>query len=134
MRVFLRNEKGKSRVDGVLKRHGYFNDAGPMWLGNLWDKNLCNNMYNASLKNEIFNKNKELIKFLKIINDESKISVIGFYDLHSICKKTNIKTMQKKEIVINKIKKFEYKSSETHFSGHGIRSDITLNKLIKILK
>ena len=152
MRVFLKNIKGKNEVDEILKLHEHFNGAGPIWIGNLWDKNLVNKMYNNTIKNKILNKNNELIKFLKIIKDESKINVVGFYDLHDICetsknqrflvprkskgfsRENKIKNMQKKAIIINKIKKLGCKASETHFSGHGIRSSIPLKTLIRILK
>ena len=134
MRVFLRNDKGKSEADKILKQHGLFHDAGPMWLGGLWDRDLANKICNNALKNKIFNKNIELVKFLKTINEESKINAIGFYDLHDICQKNKIKHLQKKETIKETIKKLGYKASSTHFKGHGIRSNIPLNKLIKILK
>ncbi len=134
MRVFLRAEKGKSEVDDVLSQHRYFNGAGPMWTGALWGKNLANKICINAIRNKIFNKNKELIKFLKIIKDESEINSVGFYDLHDICEKNKIKKIQKKEAIIEKIKKSGYKASGTHFSGHGIRSDIPFKELIRILK
>ena len=134
MRVFLRNEKGKNDVDKILKRHDFFNNTGPIWLGNLWDKELVEKIYNIALNNKLFNQNKELINFLKIIKEESKINAVGFYDLHDICQKNNIRHLPKKEIIIKKIKKLGYKVSDTHFKGEGIRSDMPINKLIKILK
>jgi len=134
MRVFLKNEKGKDKVDEILKCHKMFNNAGPMWTGQLWKQDLCSSMYKDSLKNEIFNKNKELIRFLKTINEESKIDAIGFYDLNEICKKNKIKSLQKKEFIKNKIKKSGYKVSDTHFKGDGIRSNIPMEKLIGVLR
>jgi tRNA (guanine26-N2/guanine27-N2)-dimethyltransferase len=44
MRCYFRAEKGKQRVDKVLKHHGFFDKAGPMWLGTLFDKRLVNMM------------------------------------------------------------------------------------------
>src|SRR3989338_8278130 len=81
MRVFLRNEKGKSKVDEVLKHHDYFENAGPMWLGSLWDEDLASKIYETALKTKIFKNYNELTKFLRIIKEESKIRSIGFYDL-----------------------------------------------------
>ena len=133
MRVFLKNEKGKSKVDVILKQHDCFNNAGPMWTGNLWDKTLCTKMYKNALKSRIFNKNKELARFLKTVKEESKINSVGFYDLHDVCGKNKIKKMLKKQEVINKIKKSGYQASETHFKGEGIRSDIPMDKLIMLL-
>ena len=75
-----------------------------------------------------------MIKFLKIVKDESKINTAGFYDLHDICKRNKIKSLQKKDTIISKIKKSGFKASETHFSGHGIRSNIQINQLVEILR
>lgn len=134
MRVFFRNDKGKNKADKVLKPHGMFNNAGPMWLGELWDRQLCSKMYNSSIKNKTFSKNKELIKFLKTINDESKINALGFYDLGIIAEKNKIKELPKKGALKAKIRKSGYWASDTHFSGNGIRSDIPMNKLVSMLK
>ncbi len=95
---------------------------------------MINKIYNNVIKNKIFNQNKQLIKFLKTIKEESKINTVGFYDLHDLCKKSKIKHLQKKEVIINKIKKLGYNASETHFKGEGVRSNIPINKLIKISK
>ena len=134
MRVFLRNDKGKNKADGILKLHGMFNNTGPMWLGGLWDKGLVGKMYKSSMKDKTWNKNVDLIKFLKTIKEESKIDAVGFYDLNSICEKNKTGNLQKKEVIKDRIKKLGYKSSDTHFKGEGIRSDIPLDKLIKTLK
>jgi len=133
MRVFLKNIKGKNKVDEALKLHGMLNDAGPMWLGNLWDKNLVDKIHKNAFKNKIFNSNKQLIKFLQTIKEESKIHAIGFYDLHDICERNKIKNLQKKEKIMNKIKKSRYQVSNTHFKGEGIRSNIQINQLVRIL-
>ncbi|MBI3026929.1 hypothetical protein HYY70_02355 [Candidatus Woesearchaeota archaeon] len=134
MRIFLKNYKGKNKSDETLKSHGYFNNAGPMWLGNLWDKHLTSRIYVNALKNKFFKNNKELTRFLKIIRDESKIDAVGFYDLSDICRKNKLKHLQKKEFVISKIRKLGYQASETHFKGEGIRSDMPLAKLINLMK
>ncbi|MBI2656663.1 hypothetical protein HYX03_02905 [Candidatus Woesearchaeota archaeon] len=134
MRVFLKNEKGKNKVDDTLKQHGKFNDAGPMWLGDLWDDQLCNRIFNNAIKNKIFKNNKNLINFLKTIKEESKIKTVGFYDLHDICERNSIKKLQKKEILMNKLKKIGYQASETHFKGEGIRSNMPYLKLANLLK
>jgi len=55
MRVFLKCEKSKSKTDEILKQHKMFNNAGPMWLGKLWDNKLVNRMYKLS-KNKVYSK------------------------------------------------------------------------------
>ena len=134
MRVFLKSEKGKNKVDDILRQHGNFGNAGPLWSGSLWDKKLAARMYNNALKSRILSGNKPLIDFLRIINEESKINSAGFYDLHDICEKNKIKRMRKKAEIISKIKKAGYKASETHFKGEGIRSNIPYAKLVGMMK
>ncbi len=127
MRVFLRCEKGKSKVDEILKLHSYFEGAGPIWSGKLWDGKLVNLM----VRN---NKIKENEKFLKIIKDEAKINTIGFYDIHKIAKRNRLKKLPRKLELIKKLKKMGFKASETHFDPEAIRSDIELKKLKVELK
>ncbi len=134
MRIFLRSEKGKSSVDELLRQHGYFNNAGPMWLGSLWDRKLGGGIYNNSLKNKISSKNIGLLRFLKTIKEESKLNVVGFYDLHDICGKNKVQKLSKKEIIKNKIRNLGYKVSDTHFKGEAVRSNVPLDVLVKILK
>ncbi|MDP7180091.1 MAG: tRNA (guanine(26)-N(2))-dimethyltransferase [Candidatus Woesearchaeota archaeon] len=129
-RVFFQVEKGKERVDAILKQHNHLNSTGPMWLGQLWDTKLVNNMI-KSIKTEPSEKNP-LVDFLKIIKDESSINTVGFYDLHFICKKYKIKEIPKRQKLIKKIKKLNYKASVTHFNPEAIRSNIPLKKLIKL--
>ncbi|MBI2652949.1 hypothetical protein HYX00_05785 [Candidatus Woesearchaeota archaeon] len=134
MRIFLRNDKGKNKVDNILKQHGDFNNAGPVWLGRLWDKSLVNKIFYNAINNRIFKQNKDLINLLKIIKEESKMNAVGFFDLHDICERNRIRHLQKKEAIINKIKKLGYEAGETHFKGEGVRSSISLKKLINVLK
>lgn len=134
MRVFLRNDKGKNKADGILKQHGCFNGSGPMWLGSLWDAKSCSKILSSALKSRAFKKNKDLTRFLKIIKEESKINAVGFYDLHEICEKNKIRHLQKKEVIKSMIKRKGFLVSDTHFKGEGIRSNIELRLLLDYLK
>jgi len=121
-RIFFRCEKGKKKVDEIIKQHGMFNEAGPLWLGQLFD---------SKIASKIAKKSDD--KFLKIIEKESKISVVGFYDIHKICKKYKLKVIKQEEI-IKRIKKKNYSATETHFAPSSIRSNISEKELVKILK
>jgi tRNA (guanine26-N2/guanine27-N2)-dimethyltransferase len=125
MRVFLKCEKAKSKVDEILKQHNHFENIGPIWTGKLWDGKLVNKMH----KNNKIGENE---KILRIIKEESKINTIGFYDIHKIVKRNKIKKIPKKLQLIKKIKKLGYKASETHFNPEAIRSNIPLKKLLKL--
>ena len=129
-RILFQCTKGKKETDKIAKQHKMLKDYGPLWIGDLWNNKLVNKMYSI-LKNS---KNNELIKFLEIIKEESKINVVGFYDIHKISKNKKLKTMMKKEDLISKIRKKRYKASNTHFVGTGIRTDIDDEKFLKLLK
>ena len=131
-RVFFRCVKGKKDVDKVIGKHGFFDNAGPLWLGKLWDNSLVNKMYQSIKKKPLYGMS--LIKFIKIVKDEAKINTVGFYDVHKLVKRNKIKKIPKKEETIKKIKKKGYKVSETHFSDKSLRSDIQLKDLIKLLR
>lgn len=121
-RIFFRCEKGKRKVDSVIRQHGMFNSAGPLWLGELCDKKIAKKI--AELIND---------RFIKIISDESKINTVGFYDIPRFCKKHKLSIMKQDEI-IRRIKANGCKASLTHFKENSIRSDIGEKELISLIK
>lgn len=126
LRVFFRCEKGKKAVDNIIAQHGHFSNAGPMWLGKLWDSKLVDRIYKI-------NKEESIKKFISIIKNESKLNVIGFYDVHKLCKRNKLK-IPKRELIIKRIRNSGYKVSETHFNPNGLKSNIGEKGLIRILK
>ena len=158
-RVFFRCVKGKSLCDDIAMRHGMFNGSGPFLIWSFLDSKLTSKMHSTIIKktlnktsiekDKMGNNNKkidnkylinnnqnynELSKFLKIIKDESKVNIVGFYDMHNIAEKMKFGSLAKKEDIIKKIKKKGFKVAATHFSGTGIRSNIPYGKLIWLLK
>ncbi|MBU0472155.1 MAG: tRNA (guanine(26)-N(2))-dimethyltransferase [Nanoarchaeota archaeon] len=125
MRVFFKCEKGKKKVDKVINQHFMFGDAGPIWIGDLWDKKLVNKMF--------LDSDGEVKKFLNIIKEECNIKTIGFHDIHDICKQHKL-MVPKYEVLMNKIKKKGHKVSRTHLSGFGIKSDIGKEEILSLLK
>ncbi len=119
-RIFFRCEKGKQKVDKLLKLHGMLNKAGPMWLGELFDKKIAAKI--AKLGDD---------KFLDIINREAKIDVVGFYNLPRLTKKYKLKQIKQEEL-IKKIRKRGYQVAVSHFAPNSIRSNIDLKKLIRL--
>ncbi len=153
-RVFFECIKGKNKVNELIKNKGYmlycssclfrkttkdiFNSgkcpvcnskldyAGPLWLGQLWDKKLVAKMNQYAGKSN----NKELIKLMQIISNESKISSASFYDVAKVVKHNKLKNVPKKHLLISKIKKAGFKAAETHVRPNSIRSNITLKELL----
>jgi tRNA (guanine26-N2/guanine27-N2)-dimethyltransferase len=126
-RIFFKCNKGKKHVDTIVKQHGKFKEVGPMWLGMLWDSKLVSLM---EKKNSVEENNK----ILAIIKSESKLDVIGFYDINVLGKKYKLKKLPRLKEVIQKIKKKGFSVSLTHFRDNCIRSDISEKELIKLLK
>jgi len=129
VRVFFRNTKGKEAVDSVLNQHGMYKQAGPMWLGELWDKKLVGLMWKHCDK-----ENRELLKLLSVIRDEMKIGTVGFHDYHRLSKVHKFKSLPKIKELIAAVKDKGYKASETHFDQNGIKSDIDEKELVRIIK
>jgi tRNA (guanine26-N2/guanine27-N2)-dimethyltransferase len=123
MRVFFSCEKGRHKSDKIIEQHGNLGDAGPMWLGRLWDKKLAAGI--AAKSSE---------KILKTIAKESKIDSVGFYEVHNLCKKNKISNIPKASAIIAAIRKKGFRASQTHFSPTGIRSDIPEKTLVNIIK
>lgn len=128
MRIYFRCEGGKSNVDKVLKQHGMFQEAGPLWLGKLWDGRLVRNMVKHCDK-----ENKEVYDLLKTIQEESVVPMVGFFDTHILAKRLKLKRIPRKQELIDWIRK-KWKAAPTHFSGSGIRSTIPEKELIKKVK
>jgi len=103
-RVIFQSEKGKPRTDKMLEQHGMFENAGPLWLGKLKDQKVVEKMYAAMPS-----------PFLKTIVDE--MDVVGFYDLHALCKKYKLKEIPKLEDVLKKTK-----GTRTHFCPYGVKT------------
>jgi tRNA (guanine26-N2/guanine27-N2)-dimethyltransferase len=130
-RLFFSCEKGKQKVDEILKKHEFFlynpktmerevskfnykkdfDYSGPLWTGKLWDEKLVEKMFNKCDKG-----NKELYDLLSIIKEESKIDNVGFYDLHKLAKLKK-KPIPKIETMLKK------GNSRTHFLGWGIKAE-----------
>jgi len=126
-RIFFKCDKGKQKVDLLLKKHNFFlynpktyerevseynhkkryDYAGPLWTGKLWDENVVEEIYKQSSKD-----NTKLYNLISLIKEESKIDVVGFYDLHKMKK-----DIPKIESILEKDK-----VTRTHFLGWGVRA------------
>ncbi len=90
--------------------------AGPMWLGQLWDRELA----------AVFN----LIPHIK---EESSVEAIGYYSLDRIAKRFKLKGQRKISEIIEEIHGKGYRASRTHFHPQGIRADIPVKELKRII-
>ncbi|MBR9690819.1 tRNA (guanine(10)-N(2))-dimethyltransferase [Candidatus Woesearchaeota archaeon] len=143
-RTYFRCEKGKTRVDNIISEHKYFlyctkclnynissynkqecckklmDFAGPIFTGKINDSSLIKKM-------------KADDKFIQTILEESKINLPFFYDIHKIAKKYKI-GIPKTDELISRLKKAGFKASKTHFNIYAVKTDASIEKIIKIMK
>jgi tRNA (guanine26-N2/guanine27-N2)-dimethyltransferase len=128
MRVFFRMQKGKSRVDSLLKKHSIFQSAGPMWLGPLWDTRLA-----RLIAGQACGVDNDLARMIRAIAEESRLDLVGYCDLHEFCKRHRL-VIPRNEGLLAGLGKAGYGASVTHFSPHGIRCDVPEKELMKIIR
>jgi tRNA (guanine26-N2/guanine27-N2)-dimethyltransferase len=143
-RIFFKCVKGKKECDKILQQHKYFlycNNcqsfwpsninhgfccntdmiyAGPLWIGDLW---------NVDLAKKLSKDNED--RFTEMIFQESTINTVGFFDVHVLAKKHKfaIPNYEKLLVELNK----NGKSSRTIFSEKGIRTELKIGELLKII-
>ncbi|VVB66344.1 tRNA (guanine(26)-N(2))-dimethyltransferase [Candidatus Gugararchaeum adminiculabundum] len=104
--------------------------AGPIWVGNLWDEKFVRKMQTENEKRKLENK-KEIAKFLSLISEELSLPAT-YWDLHEICEKHKVKTVAT-EKVLAKLKQAGFQASRTHFSPTSIRTDASLEEILKAM-
>ncbi|MFH1850175.1 MAG: hypothetical protein ABH879_08425 [archaeon] len=127
-RIFFRAEKGKSRADAIIKNHGEFNGAGPMWLGELWDSDMVRHV-----KSLAGSTDKELADLIGLIAREAGVASVGICDIHSLVKRNCLPRIPKREYVISAIEKKGYLASESHICRTAIRTNCPEAKIIDLI-
>ncbi|MEM4248272.1 MAG: tRNA (guanine(26)-N(2))-dimethyltransferase [Candidatus Nanoarchaeia archaeon] len=127
MRCYLRAERGADKTDKILEQISCFQEAGPMWLGQLWDAQLVGKMHQLAIKDK--NISKETKELLFTIREEANVQRVGFYDLSEM----NLHQVPKISDVIEKLQKKGFKASRTHFSPTGIKTDASEKEFKKLI-
>ncbi|MHA2036877.1 MAG: tRNA (guanine(10)-N(2))-dimethyltransferase [Promethearchaeota archaeon] len=105
--------------------------AGPLWIGNLHDLKLVNNM--IDLNNEFQYRNKNRInKLLNLIKEEINYP-ISYYNIHKLSKKLKISNIPKINVLIDFIRKKGYDASRTHFDFVSIKTNMNINMIKETL-
>jgi len=144
IRVFVRLKKGYKYADNSIENLGYLiffknNEfsytrsiskisslykkgsqiSGPLWLSNLYNKDIISNM--LLYTNE---------KIIKTINNE--LDIPFFYHLGLLTSSLGIGSIPIKK-VIEAISSLGFNATRTQFDNMGIKSNITFDQLIKLL-
>ncbi len=148
-RIYLQSEKSKSYVQRICAQHGYvlycercmshsvskhnlavcckqnMRAAGPLWLGALWNHALVTKMKPHT--------EGQTRKLLDIIHGESHLAIVGFTDIHKLCKHLKC-VVPKFDTIIMALKKKGYVAARTHFCDTGLRTDAPIDVVKKLLK
>lgn len=150
-RVFFQKDLGPKRTDALLQKLGYllYCDrclfrgsvvlealvhvcphcgnrllvAGPLWLGDLWDRELVENMWQMR---GIVNISESTNKLLKRIREESKLQTVGFYTISSMSEAFKIGQPPPLERFLQ-----VFEGVRTHFTGEGFRTSLSHEELIR---
>ena len=160
MRLYIKKEKGSKKSDETLKNIGYishcrnclhrqtkkglasaFEDncpvcgeklvhAGPLWLGNIQDKEFIQKMIDES-ENKKINTEKQALKLLNSCLHEADAPAT-FFDIHSICKSLKI-SAPKLDLIFDELKNKGFIAIKTHYNPLGIKTDANILDLQKVL-
>lgn len=104
--------------------------AGPLWIGELFDVEFCNQIVGEYRNSHLSNK-KILGKFLETIASESQDN-ITYYVIDQLASSLRIPPPSK-TTVLEKLREIGYDASPTHFDGKGFRTNAPLKEILKIL-
>ena len=160
MRLYLKIKKGSKRTDETLKNIGYIShckeclyrqttkglaastpdicpecgekliQAGPLWLGNIQNKEFITKMI-AESENKKLNTKDKLLKLLNSCLIEAE-SPATFYDVHAICRSLKI-SAPKLDLILDKINENGFEAKKTHFQPTGIKTNAPLSEIKNIL-
>lgn len=135
MKIFFRCDNSKKKVDEIMKKHSTFESDGkihgPLWLGPLWNEELAEKINSLC---ETLDVSKETKKLATIINEECRINIPFFFDMHKLSKKNRTGDNPRFDNIIEKLQEKGFNSSRTHFSLTGIRTDAPKEEVEKIFE
>ncbi|MGC9058343.1 MAG: hypothetical protein ACP5IJ_00735, partial [Candidatus Nanoarchaeia archaeon] len=130
VRVYLKSEKGAKAANQIYKLWGQFDSAGPLWLGELWNAELADKMFQLSRTNLAPNISDETRDLLFMLKEEAKIPVVGFYDVAEL----KLSQMPCFSDILAALKAKGFLAARTHFSRTGIRTTAPKTDFEKIVK
>lgn len=107
-----------------------FSIGGPLWLGNIQNKEFIEGMIKQAGSKQI-NQEKKALKLLEQCQEEADMPVT-FFDVHVVCKKLKISAPSLIK-TIEQLENEKFNVSRTHYSPTAIKTDAPLEKIEEIL-
>ncbi len=105
--------------------------AGPLWLGKIFNKDICLLMRKEAEERSFKNK-KRIVKLLSLACEEAE-APITYYVLDKLCDKMNV-PIPPLTRVLEELKNKGFKATRTHFHGTGFRTDATVKIIMDSIK
>jgi len=105
--------------------------GGPLFVGKLFDKSLCERMKAEAEKRQLDATKKRIMRLLIRIIEEADGPPL-YYDIHSLCDDLSIQ-VPKIEHVMNLLEKKDFKTTRTHFKPTALRTTANIDDLKDIL-
>jgi len=125
-RVYFSLRKGAGRADRALEHLGWYDDIGPLWMGNLWDKKIVKRM--KKIAGEVRLAHKKTGEHLQLIEKEVTYGDRICYELHGLCSELKISPPPMAK-VLEKVQ-----GVRTHLSPTGFRSPLTEEEVKEKIK
>ena len=104
--------------------------CGPLWIGDIQNKDFINEMIDISSYKELNSKN-EILKLLESCYNEAD-APIAFYDIHVICRNLKV-SAPKLDSILDSLKSEGYVAVRTHFKPLGVKTDADINVIKDII-
>jgi tRNA (guanine26-N2/guanine27-N2)-dimethyltransferase len=121
-----RSEHGLVPKERRCKCGGEYGISGPIWLGRLFDGELCN----AALEKSRYLADAEVEKLLSMLANE--LDVPFYYDIHLLSSKMKI-SAPKMETTIQRLESYGFEARRTHFSPTAIKSNAGIEDVKRAL-
>jgi tRNA (guanine26-N2/guanine27-N2)-dimethyltransferase len=104
--------------------------AGPLWCGELWDKQFVETA--TTVAHETDQVNRRLVRMLNLISFE-RSGPPTYYDLHSISDKEGVSSPPTSKI-IDRLRSDGFFASATHFKGTAVRTNAGIETIKSLIK
>lgn len=106
------------------------NVAGPLWLGEISDKDFCSSMKREADGRRL-KQGKRILRLLSLVQGETEASVT-YYVVDKICDKLNLPVPPLVEVVEN-IRRAGFQATPTHFNSRGVRTEAPANVVKEVI-
>jgi tRNA (guanine26-N2/guanine27-N2)-dimethyltransferase len=111
---------------------GHIRNAGPLWVGNLFDEGFLKGAINSLENDETGNYHRKVPEMLEKMVEESGLTDTPFIDLHALFDLHNLAPI-KNQIIIGKLKDQGFEASRTHFKPTAITTNATVEEVTRII-